>query len=320
LTSGTTNQRGPAVSPDGSKLVFSEATSDFDVVSVDLATTAVTPLIATQRSEQMPAWAAREASLVYATNRNGEMEIWLRRPAQPDRPLVTLRDFPADTTQWFMNPVLSPDGARVIYTRVERGGAPGLWMSAVAGGAPVRLLKSAAAAGYAGSWSPDGKWFVYWALEGGRTSLNKVKTTGQAEPEVLKAGITGEALWVPVWSPTGEWILHADGGPKLTSPDGRTTRELPSRGASVYGFSADGQTIYGMRAGPPDGRVELFSLPVSGGHEKTIGFLTREFAPNSSLSPSRRVTLTPDGKALTYSIGRNTSNLWLMDGLDRASK
>ena len=59
ISSGTTNQVAPAVSPDGSKLVFVEAVSDFDVVSVDLATAAVTPLITTQRSEYLPAWASR---------------------------------------------------------------------------------------------------------------------------------------------------------------------------------------------------------------------------------------------------------------------
>ena len=47
FSSGTTAQRLPAVSPDGSKLVFLESASDFDIISVDLATAAVTPLIAT---------------------------------------------------------------------------------------------------------------------------------------------------------------------------------------------------------------------------------------------------------------------------------
>ncbi len=62
-------------------------------------------------------------------------------------------------------------------------------MSAVGGGSPVRLTKSEAHTEFAGSWSPDGNWFVYWSLKDGRTSLNKVKTTGQAAPEVLKPDV-----------------------------------------------------------------------------------------------------------------------------------
>ena len=43
-----------------------------------------------------------------------------------------------------MGPILSPDATRVIYSRMERDGPEQLWMSAVAGGSPVRLVKSTA--------------------------------------------------------------------------------------------------------------------------------------------------------------------------------
>jgi Tol biopolymer transport system component len=318
FSSGTTAQRSPAVSPDGSKLVFQEATTDFDLVSVDLAKAAVTPLITTQRSELMPAWASKESAMVYVTNRSGYSEIWLHRPGQPERPLVTARDFPPDTTQGLSAPSLSPDATRVIYVRSQRLDIrPQLWISAVAGGAPVRLLKSSADFAHAGSWSPDGNWFVYWHIkpEGG-FSLNKVKTTGEAQPEVLKASMERTENWVPLWSPAGEWILHDDGGAKLISPDGKTTRDLSSKTAVAYAFSANGQTIYGIRQVAATDRLELFSIGVAGGAEKTIGSLGREYLPVSAYVPTQRLTLTPDGKSITYSTAKTTSNLWLMEGLD----
>ncbi len=106
----------------------------------------------------MPAWAARGSALVYVTDRNGEMEIWMRKPGQPDRPLVTPRDFPPGTTDSFMGPSLSPEGTRVIYGHLPREGQPALWMSAVAGGPPVRVVKGAIGGEDPGSWSPDGNW------------------------------------------------------------------------------------------------------------------------------------------------------------------
>jgi Tol biopolymer transport system component len=298
-------------------LVFREAKMDGDVVSVDLITAVVTPVIATQRNEQMPAWAVRESALVYVTDRNGAYEIWLHKPGQPDRPLVTPRDFPPDPTLFFMGPTLSPDGTRAIYITLVQQGRPDLWMSAVAGGPPVRLLKSTAESlNYPGFWSPDGNWYVYWSDRQGRCSLNKVKTTGQAEPDVLKADVKRTAAWVPVWSPSGEWILHSDGSVKLISPDGKTTRDVPTTGAVACAFSADGRTIYGIRPAAADrARVELFSMSVAGGTAKTIGMLAREHRPAAVVTPALRLSLTPDGKSLTYSTVRNTSNLWLMDGL-----
>jgi serine/threonine protein kinase/Tol biopolymer transport system component len=313
LSSGTRAQRFPAVSPDGTKLTLMEGWQDFDIVSVDLATASVTPVLATQRSEHMPAWAAREAALVYVTDRNGAPEVWLQKRGQPDRPIVTPRDFPPGTTQFFMGPILSPDATRVIYTRKGRDEVPKLWMSAVAGGQPVRLVKSAADSEYAGSWSPDGKWFVYWSVPEGAASLNKVKTTGDAQSEVVKATTRGSS-WVPVWSPAGDWILHADDGAKLVSPDGKLSRDLSASAGSGWAFSADGQTVYGIRS-PVPGRPELFSLSIDGKSDKTIGALGLGNAPASPLSPSMRLTLSPDGKSLTYATVKITSNLWLAEGL-----
>jgi Tol biopolymer transport system component len=314
FSSGTTSQNAPAVSPDGTKLVFAESTADLDVVSVDLANAAVTPDIATQRSEQMPGWASRQPALVYVTNRNGGPEIWLQTDGQPERPLVTARDFAPNTPTAFMNPSLSPDASRVIYTRLGQGN--GLWMSAASGGSPVQLLESSGAQdGYGGSWSPDGNWFVYWLSEEGKESLYKVKTTGQAEPELLKSDVK-RGLWLPVWSPTGEWILHADDGVKLISPDGKTTRDISATNATAYTFSADGKTIYGIRQAAAGDRLDLFSVSVNGGPEKVIGSLGLEYLPVSLLNPGLRLSLTPDGKSITYGIVKRTSNLWLMDGLD----
>jgi len=314
---GTTNQTDPAVSPDGGRLVFLESETNRDIVSVELATAVVTSVIATQRGEQMPAWASRDSALVYVTDRNGAAEIWLHKPGQPDRPLVTPRDFPPDTTRGFMAPALSPDGTRVIYTTLFKLSGTGLWMSSVAGGPPVRLVKSTAESDDSGSWSPDGNWYVYLSFRQGLVSLNKVKTTGQAEPEVLKADVNRTGTqWVPVWSPSGEWILHSDGGVKLISPDGKTTRTVSATSAVAFAFAADGRTIYGMRpeVAVPD-RIELFSMSVAGGREKTIGSLAREYLPDASFRPALRLSLAPDGKSLTYSTARSTANLWLMDGL-----
>ena len=56
-------------------------------------------------------------------------------------------------------------------------------------------------------------------------------------------------------------------------------------------------------------------MSVTGGAEKTIGSLPRDYVPTVSNNPALRLSLTPDGKSLTYSIARTTTSLWLMDGL-----
>lgn len=321
FSSGTRAQTEPAASPGGHRLAFVESETDFDVVSVDLKTAAVTPEIATLRAEEQPAWAARAARMAYVTDRNGVQEIWLHEPGQTDRPLVTPRDFPPGTTNGFANPDLSPDGARLIFRLITTGRPGGLWISAVAGGAPVRLVKGSKAREAGGSWSPDGNWYAYSSYEEGRYSLDKVKTTGEAVPVVLKADLgsgNGLLFWGPVWSPANDWIAHGDrdGGLRLISPDGETTRDVPASSTLVATFSADGRTLFGLRQPAPADPVELFSMSLTGGPTKTIGFLPRDDVPRVSTGPALRLTLAPDGKRLTYSTARATSGLWLMEGID----
>ncbi len=317
LSSGTTAQMLPAASPDGTKIIFQEPLINYDVISLDVATLAVTPEIATQRNEEMPAWAARDASLVYVTDRNGGMEIWLHKPGQADRPLVTARDFPPDTTKWFMDPALSPDGTRLIYTRIERTQGSSLWMSSVAGGAPVRVTQDEPESPFGGSWSPDGNWFVYVAIQDGKPVLKKVKTSGQAKPEVLKADMRGIGS-LPVWSPAGDWILSGGVRASLISPDGKSTRDLSSLGDVACTFSSNGSSLFcgGPEPGDRTGRGQLLSASLDGKILRKIGSQGPEFQPASPLNPSIRLSLTPDGKSITYGIVKRTANLWLMDGLE----
>src|SRR5262249_15836156 len=140
LTSGTTYHGSPAVSPDGTKIVFTELSGNFDIFSADLATAVLRPLLASSRYEAMPAWAAKQPGMVYITDRKGPMEIWLHGQGDSDRPLVQAKDLPKGAMVWLMGPALSPDGERVIYTRFDRSaGDNRLWISAVRGGEPLVL-------------------------------------------------------------------------------------------------------------------------------------------------------------------------------------
>jgi eukaryotic-like serine/threonine-protein kinase len=310
LTSGTTARFEPAISPDGSKLIFAETTGNFDIVSVDLATATAHLMMSAARNQSMPTWAAKQPLLAYVTNRNGPDEIWLHGPSGPDRPVVMHSDFEPDTTQWFMGPAMSPDGDRVIFSRVERNkSVANLWISAVASRAVVRLTNDSGVE-FPGSWSPDGNWFTYFRVLNGKADLMKVKTTGQAAPVVLHADAKG--LNVPAWSPTGEWVGYNS---NLISPDGATNRSIGDHHSRYYMFSSDGKLLYGIR--DEQDRELLFSVDIATGAEKILGDLGREFRPNNNLSPTIRFSMAPDGKSFVYSAGNFKRNLWLLEGFAR---
>ena len=312
----------PAVSPDGEKLLYIERRFDYDIVTLDLRTAAVTPLIATDDVDQTPAWAARTDALAYATFRTGASEIWLRQPPWPDRPLVTARDFRGRPTWGLFVPDLSSDGARVIYHRIEEPtiASASLWMSPVGGGAPQRLTNSSAFE-LGGVWSPDDDWVAYFATEvGSKPALMKVKTTGQAEPRTLLADAPAFP-WLPVWSPDGEWILLPSHG-LLVRADGTGTRKLGIEidfdmepRSAACAFAAKEPLLYCLRPAQSDGQHPLVVLNFDGELVQTIGYVSPEDMPATGIRPGLRLSPTPDGTGVTYAVSKMAENLQLMDGL-----
>lgn len=308
LTSGTESHQWLDISPDGRKIVFTEAGGNYDIASVDIETGKARRVMATERDEYMAAWAAKQQRMVYVSTRNGPQEIWLQGRGGSGRPLVTDRDFPAGTTQWFISPDLSPDGDRVMYTRMEFQGGSHIWISNVSGGAPVPLTNDSGSSEFAASFSPDGQWAAYVAIHQGKFDLMKAPTTGEATPVVVRPDLQANGE-VPVWSPAGDWILW---GNVLYSPDGQKLRDLGNHGSPNYAFSQDGKRLYGLKS--EDEHEVLFALDVATGAEKKIAEMDSEFHPALTFHPAIRFSMAPDGKSFVYPVGRQMSNLWLFEG------
>jgi eukaryotic-like serine/threonine-protein kinase len=311
ITQGTGYEDTPSIAPDGSVL-FAERNIDYDILSMSLADGTTQPLIVTARSENMPAWASKADSLVYCSDRLGTQDIWLHSKEGADRPLVTRASF-SDPTKYIFAPVLSPDGTRVIFTRVVMNGAGSLWEVSVAGGAPVLLLNTSNSnkQQFAGDWSPDGSQFAFLSIEpDGKVFLNVVRTSGGAVAQ--KLGEAGYGL--PSWSPDGKWISYSDDNDAwhLISPDGKEHRDLGTIKALNLGFSKDTKTAYGIRNNA--GRWTLFSLDIETAKLRDIKELDSSLQPSSNLSPGVRFSLAPDGKSFAYAIVKTQSSLWMLQG------
>jgi Tol biopolymer transport system component len=323
LVSGTTAKRMPVMSPSGDAFVYTDLEANFDVVTLDLATGEITSVIDSLRWEHQPAWAAAAPTptLAYIAAPNNAPEVWLHQDGQLERPLATASDFSGSETTFFETPALSPDGAHVVYRRVEEPSARAsrLWISAVAGGRPERLTNEDVWE-TGGSWSPDGQWFAYFVLDDGVQVLKKVRTTGQATPQTLHAGPRDEPAlqWLPTWSPDGQWVLVPDRG-ALVAADGSTrTFELGTDFPCAFAATEPG--LYCLQAPGSDGRLPVVVRDLNGNISRTVVFLTDEWLPRAALlPPNLRLSPTPDGSGLTYSVARTTASLWLMEGLNDIS-
>jgi Tol biopolymer transport system component len=186
-----------------------------------------------------------------------------------------------------------------------------LWITGVAGSAPVRITTEEEME-WAPTWSPDGQWIAYRRLDRqGKYTLAKVKVGTSQSPIDLVQDLSNAT--VPEWSPTGEWIactLTGKPGIALVSPDGKNTRFLPGVSAP-HAWSRDGKTVYQVRG---TNNCSLVAVDIATGKERVIRELG-DLQPGSPLAPGRRVTVAPDGKSLAWAVNRARSELWILEGL-----
>ena len=78
LTASPTGESSPEVSPDGRGLLFSQEQSSADIISMSLVDGSTQTLVKTGWKEALGSWARNAPLFSHTSDRNGEMEIWLR--------------------------------------------------------------------------------------------------------------------------------------------------------------------------------------------------------------------------------------------------
>jgi Tol biopolymer transport system component len=168
-------------------------------------------------------------------------------------------------------PAWSPDGSRLLFTRITTDAADSadirattaLWTVPAAGGTPTPVPN--ATDGYLGDWSPDGSQIVFTALTADADTgpLTVVRADG-----TQRRTIGGADGLMPAWSPDGTTIAFA----RLTSLDPDRAREqdvaqiatVPAAGGAVTTLAATrptaARTVAGYPAWSPDGESLFFDL------------------------------------------------------------
>lgn len=90
LVPGLPDASFPQLSPDGSQLLLRSRTSDFDVLLVDLPSRSATPLVNDPSNDWGAAWALDGESVYFASDRDGDLEIFRLHIASGD--VVQLTD------------------------------------------------------------------------------------------------------------------------------------------------------------------------------------------------------------------------------------
>lgn len=121
------------------------------------------------------------------------VRLWLRRPGEAPRQLT---EGPVDT-----QPAWSPDGSRLVYTRLDpREGHALRWLD------PAGDASGSYGRGRSAEFTPDGEWIVYSARTAAGWQLRRMRSDGSGKRSL---GASGFQESDPSVSPDGRFVVFA---------------------------------------------------------------------------------------------------------------
>jgi Tol biopolymer transport system component/DNA-binding winged helix-turn-helix (wHTH) protein len=302
-------ETSPAVSPDGSLMVFSrhETVDASDLyllaLSKDLRAKGeprqLTREARSGRYADSPTWAQDGNEIIYCSNRDGSPRLWRIGLQSP----VTPTQVPSAGPDSYL-PAISPHG-RLLYVHGDRD--INIWRQQLSPGsgvldAPVSLIASTARDS-SPQYSPDGTLIAFQSARSGNTEIWLCGSDGGRCRQLTS--FNGPLTGTPRWSPDGKQIAFDSAAAGhfniyVMDADGGVPRRLDDLADAIApSWSHDGKWIYftSLRTDRP----EIWKRPSSGGATVIVkvtrngGFIAFE---------------SPDGQSLYYMKLDVESTLW----------
>lgn len=148
---------------------------------------------------ERPVWTPDGQQIVYSGNDDGDFDIYVINADGSGGLQLTSND--TDDT----DPVVSPDGTRVIYASdVSTPGSPEIFSVPIAGGEPTQLT-DASGSSRAPAFSPDGQRIAFASDRNGDSDIWIMDANGQ-RPFLVTIDDGDAEDRSPVWTPDGRWI------------------------------------------------------------------------------------------------------------------
>ena len=258
LTANSTDERDPAVSPDGTRIAYASDASGFSQIYLMNADgTGSQRVLRSTWWDESPRWSPDGRRLVFTRlSRFADVSrIWIVNTDGTGPRELT----PRGASDW--DPDWSPDGARIVFA--ARSGAHRQIHTMRADGGDRRRVTRDASDKRNPRWSPDGRRIAYSAAGSGpaSASIHVVRADGAGDV-ALTTGVAEDGR--PAWTPDGRRIVFQSDRRGIRrictmKPDGSDLRWVTSAACPGSGPT------------PSRGTPRLADLAASGGDHRSRG-------------------------------------------------
>jgi TolB protein len=318
LTSEPVSERSPAISSDGTTLLFdvhvyNTSCGDANtktLVAINPNTRAQRTLYTADTSRSFgPTWFPDGSSYVYASDSPGNQSLVRALTAAPNAAISVIAS--GEVAPYASGPSMSPDGKRVAFNMVVRD----TWNVAVidTDGSHLTILGEGADP----AWSPDGSALAFRRTVGGHNQLFLIDPSSGTDLVQLTSGEFDNHS--PAWSPDGQYIafsttrgwrkdageskrmnlfiLKRDGTDLTQLTAGDTFSVDPSWGADNWIYFASDQA----------GNFDIWRLKPAGKYGELGAPPSRDARPAKGTKPKAGGTLPPPSTPPTAPVGSPSS-------------
>lgn len=303
----------PSISGDGSRLVYSEKSSRFDITRFGLRGNDVANdrFIASTRFDGNPQYSPDGSRIAFASARSGQIDIWIA--ADDGSGAVALT-----TVGKCGSPRWSPDGSRIAFDS-SFGGNVDIYSVSVDSGELQQVTHSEAEDAVP-SWSPDGQQIYFASDRTGTPQIWRIPAAEGSGRSAEATQLTQDGGFYPQVSPDGKHLYFAKERADRTSlwrmplSDRRAGRILDQLQSGYANWQVTNSGVYFIDrelGGATEWSLWLLN-PDSGAKQRVQPFFRWENGGKPSIG-GPGLSVSPDGAWVLVGHTWLTSDLMLID-------